>query len=115
MAKTKYAGVSASTICPGGGSVKVTLSSGVGQGNDGTSLACKGCFVQSARANTEVVKMNIVAAASANLGVELGQQNTDSNQASACQPLFVPIDDLSKLYFYSADADAIVDITYLVG
>lgn len=109
-----YAGLSFWSIASSGGSVKVTLSSGAGQGNGGTSLPCKGCLVQSARANTEVVKVNIGAAASANLGVELGQQGTDSNQQGSCQPLYVPIDNVNKLYFYSADADAIIDILYLL-
>lgn len=116
---TKYANKLAHTIMSSGGSVKVALSSGTGQGNGGTSLPCAGCFVQAAQANTEVVKMNIGAAATANLGVELGRQHlndgTDEYGAAACQPMFVPTDDVSNLYFYSADADAIVDILYLVG
>lgn len=93
-----------------GGSVKVTLSSGLGQGNDGTSQPCAGCFVQAATANTAVVKMNIGAAASANAGVELARTEA---AASTAQPLWVPVDDVSLLYFYSSDADGIVDITYL--
>jgi hypothetical protein len=102
-----------------GGSVKVLLSSGLGQGNGGTSIPCAGCYVQAAIANTEVVKMNVGAAASANLGVELGRQHindgTDEYGAAAVQPMWVPVSDVNQLYFYSADADAIVDITYFVG
>lgn len=97
----------------GGGSVKVALSAGVGQGNGGTALSCAGCWVQSASANTEVVKMNIGAAASATLGVELA--HADTNTLKIAQPLWVPVSDVSLLYFYSSDADAIVDITYLAG
>lgn len=115
---TKYDGKQL-RICPTGGSVRVTCSGDVGQGNGGTSLPCKGCFVQAAVANTEVVKMNFGAAASATLGVDLGRPYiyTDTNEASAatCQPLWVPISDVAELYFYSADTDAIIDITYLVG
>ena len=102
-----------------GGSLKVALSSDLSHAdgaNGGTALPCGGCYVQAAIANTEVVKMNIDAAASANLGVELARQhiNDDDNGygAGACQPLWVPIDDVNKLYFYSSDTDAIVDITY---
>ena len=103
-------------IRPGGGSVKVTLSGGVAQANSGTSLLCAGCFVQAAIANTEVVKMNIGVAASANLGVELARQYVSGTTAGgAAQPLFVPISDLNNLYFYSADDNAIVDITYFKG
>lgn len=116
---TKYANTRSGTIASSGGSVRVTCSSNVGQGNGGTSLPCKGCFVQPAIANTEVVKMNIGAAASATLGVDLQRPHindgTDEYGASAAQPLFVPVDDVSLLYFYSADADAIIDITYLRG
>ena len=113
---SQYAGAR-QRIRSGGGSVKVTLSGGTAQANSGTSQPCAGCFVQAATANTAVVKMNIGIAASANLGVELGRQwvydgETEAS-ASACQPLWVPVDNVNLLYFYSADADAIVDITYL--
>jgi len=115
---TKYNNTS-QRIRTGGGSVKVALSSGTGQGNGGTSIPCAGCYVQAAIANTDVVKMNIGAAATAILGIELGRPHindgTDEYGAGSCQPLWVPIDDVSSLYFYSADADAIVDITYFVG
>jgi len=119
MARNKYNNTRANTIASSGGSVKVALSSGEGQGNGGTSIACKGCFVQAAIANTAVVKMNIGAAATANLGVELGRPHindgTDEYGAGSCQPLFVPVDDVALLYFYSSDVDAIVDITYFGG
>ncbi|MCP5019657.1 MAG: hypothetical protein GY938_30890 [Ketobacter sp.] len=99
--------------------MRVTCSSNVGQGNGGTSLPCAGCFVQPAIANTEVVKMNIDVAASATLGVDLQRPHindgTDEYGAAAAQPLWVPIDDVASLYFYSADANAIIDIMYLKG
>lgn len=101
-----------------GGSVRVTCASDVGQGNGGTSLPCAGCWVQPAIGNTEVVKMNIDAAASATLGVDLARTHVnlvaDSYAVGAAQPLWVNIDDVAKLYFYSADANAIIDITYLL-
>ncbi len=113
---SNYAG-SAQRIRMGGGSVRVSLSSNVGQGNGGTSKSCAGCWVQPVLANTDVVKMNIGAAASASLGVDLARPHindgTDEYGAAAAQPLWVPIDDVSKLYFYSGQADAVVDITYL--
>jgi hypothetical protein len=75
--------------------------------------------VQAAIANTEVVYMNLGVAASASLGIELGRQHindgTDEYGAAACQPMFVATDDVANLYFYSADADAVVDILYLQG
>ena len=115
---SSYAG-SLQRIRGTGGSVRVTCSSNVGQGNGGTSLPCAGCWVQPAIANTEVVKMNVDLAASATLGVDLQRPHindgTDEYGAAAAQPLWVPIDDVASLYFYSADANAIIDITYLKG
>lgn len=95
-------------IRPNGGSVKVTIASNVGQGNGGTTLKCAGCWVSSAAANTGPVKMNIASAANANLGIELPKSD-------AANPLWVPISDVSKLYFYSGTDGDIVDITYLKG
>ena len=116
---SKYEGRSAARLARTGGSVRVTCATNVGQGNGGTGLAVMGCWVSPAIANTEVVKMNIGAAASATLGVDLQRQHindgTDEYGASASIPLWVPIADVSELYFYSADADAIIDITYLLG
>jgi len=115
--ETNYSG-SVLRIRSYGGSLKVALSSGLSHAdgaNEGTALPCAGCWVQPAIANTEVVKMNIDAAASANLGVELQRQFIATTTAfGAAQPLFVPIDDVNKLYFYSSDTDAIVDITFLL-
>lgn len=100
-----------------GGAVRVTLAANVGQGNGGTSIPCAGCWVQAVAANTAVVRMNIDAAASASLGVDLARPHindgTDEYGAAAAQPMWVDIDDVSKLYFYSGQADAVVDILYL--
>lgn len=116
MAQNKYSNTRANTIASSGGAVRVTLSSGVGQGNDGTALPCKGCFVQAVDANTDVVRVNIDIAASDTLGIDLGFPFIAGQTASsACQSLFIPIDDVSKLYFYSGDTNAIVDIMYLGG
>jgi hypothetical protein len=110
---TKFAN-SQLRICDSGGAVRVTLSSGLGQGNGGTSIPCKGCFVQAADSNTDVVRMNIDTAASDILGIDLGRPYISGTTASgANQPLFVPIDNVAKLYFYSGDTDGIVDILYL--
>jgi hypothetical protein len=105
--QTAYAG-SPQRICGGGGSVTVAISvSNVGQGNAGVSLPCAGCWVSPRSTNTGVIKMNIEAAASATLGIELGDADTGSG------PLWVPIDDVSKIYLYGATAGDDIDITYL--
>lgn len=114
--ETQYANRPSDRIRSHGGSVRVTCSSNVGQGAGGTSTPCAGCWVSPAIGNTEVVKMNIDAAASAILGIDLQQQFISGTTASGASiPLWVPIDGVDKLYFYSADANAIIDITYFTG
>ena len=107
---SKYAGMLVNRICPDGGAVRVTTSSNVGQGNGGTSLPCKGCWVRPPSTNSSTVcKVNIGAAASATLGIDLPNKNFPEG------PLFIPIDDVAKLYFYSDDDGGIIDILYLLG
>lgn len=117
--ETQYANRPSDRIRSHGGSVRVTLSGGVGRANGGVSLPCAGCWVSPAIGNSEVVKMNIDAAASAILGIDLQRQhiNTTTNEsgAGASIPLWVPIDDVDKLYFFSTDDNAIIDITYFMG
>ena len=92
-------------IRSGGGAVRVTIAATVGQGNAGTSLICAGCWVSCPAANTGPVRMNIGAAASDVLGIEITET----------APLWVPVDDVALLYFYSATNGDIVDILYLHG
>lgn len=96
-------------IRSGGGAVRVTIASNVGQGNGGTSLPCAGCFLTCPTGNTGPVRVNIGAAASATVGIDLPESG------SANSPVFIPIDDVSKLYFYSGTNDDVVDIMYLRG
>jgi hypothetical protein len=90
-----------------GGSVRLTLAAGVGQGNGGVSLPCRFCFVSVTAAATAPTKMNVGAAASAILGVTLAEDDV-------VMPLKVPIDNVNKLYFYSAGATDIIDITWMI-
>ena len=90
----------------GGGAVRVTIASNVGQGNGGTSLIAAGCWVSLPAANTGPVRMNISAAASATVGIEVPEGSS---------PFWVPIEDISKLYFYSGTNDDVIDILYLKG
>jgi hypothetical protein len=53
--------------------------------------------------------MNVGAAASATLGIELADADTGGG------PLWVPIDDVALLYFYGATDGDDVDITYFRG
>lgn len=103
----QFQGLDFWSICAGGGSNRVTLSGGEGQGNDGTSLPCKGCFVIGDSANTAAVRMRIGTDCTSTTGTPIPEFGTDHYIR------FVPINDLNKLYFYSSDATAIVDIEYL--
>jgi len=104
----RYGGLDFWSIAASGGCVRVTLSSGSGQGNGGTSLPCKGCFVIADSVNSATVRMRIGSACTAETGVPIPEFGTDHYIR------FVPIDDLNKLYFYSTDENAIVDIEYLL-
>ncbi len=103
----QFQGLDFWSICAGGGSNRVTLSSGTGQGNDGTSLPCKGCFVIADTDNSQIVRMRISEACTSDTGVPIPEFRVDHYEK------YVPIDDVSKLYFFSTDATAIVDIEYL--
>jgi hypothetical protein len=87
-----------------GGAVRMTSAGGVSQGNGGTSLPCRFCFVSAPATNTAPTKFNIDAAASAILGAELVEGCT----------IKIPIDDVSKLYFFTTGATDIVDVTWMV-
>lgn len=94
-----------------GGVDTVTLSlTGKGQGNEGISIAVRGCWVQnrSENYNFPVVKMSIGMEATPVKGVELAMPDVGA------QPLWVPISDLAQLYFYGFRGDKI-DIVYLLG
>ena len=101
---TSYHGAS-ERIRSSGGSVRVTMASNVGQGNDGTSLACAGCWISCPSGNEAPTRVNIGAAASAILGIEIPEQ----------VPVWIPIDDVAALYFYTGGATDVVDIMYLKG
>lgn len=98
---SKFINARLDRVNKGGGSQRVTLDTGVAQG---TAQACKFCRVQVAAANTEVVRIRIdTVVTDATTGVVIPGN-----------PVLTPysISDLDQLYFYSADADAIVDIEY---
>ena len=75
----------------------------VSQGNGGTSLECKFCYVSAPATNTAPTKFNVGAAASAILGAEIPEGTS----------IVVPIDDVSKLYFYTGGAVDVVDVTWM--
>lgn len=115
---TRYSNTPVDRAMGDGGAVRVTLASNVGQGNGGTSLPCRIAYVQGMCSNTSYVHMNIGAAATSVLGVCVPQGPTTTISATVSEapnagPMPLPIDDVSKLYFWGAtDGDA-VDILYI--
>lgn len=112
---TKYNGSSSNTISSGGGSIRVTITSNVGQGNGGTSLPCKGCIIVS---NGTDVRVNIGSACTAITGIPVpwfGHSTTATQTYSVYNTLFLPVDDVANLYFYGATNDIVVDILYFLG
>jgi len=90
-----------------GGSNQVTIPAGTtirgGTSTGGaTSLPCKGAWLQ-LKSGTGV-RVNIGATASSSVGIAVPA-------AALGIPLFIPIDDLNKLYFVGTAAD-VVDILY---
>jgi len=81
---------------------------GNAQGNDGVSLPCKGCYVQTREDNFSA-KMSIGRPATAVLGVELAPSNRST------QPLWVPVSDVAQLYFYSELLWGTIDIMPMFG
>ena len=104
MAKTKFYN-NRVRITDSGGAVRVAIASNVGQGNGGTSLPCKGCYVCAEAGNTSVIVMNIGIAASGSLGIEIPKSSGGGG-------IFIPIDDVSNLYFYGATDGDDIDILY---
>lgn len=105
---TKYNNADPTRCARTGGVGVVTLAFvGTGQGNDGVSLPCRGCWVHSREGNN-TVKMSIGTEATAVYGVELSTPDVGA------QPLWVPVSDVAQLYFYGTRTDTI-DIIYLLG
>ena len=110
MATTKFSNALTNRVSISGNHVRVTLVANVGTGNGGTSLPCKGCWVQSVLGNTSLVKVSIGTTASATVGIDLPFTSATVQTI----PTFIPIDDVAKLTFYSTQATAVVDILYLL-
>ena len=85
------------------------------QGNNGISLPCRGCWVQKREGGDAdvLIWMSIGTPATPMLGVELGQPESDITVMEGASPLWVPISDVSQLYFYGEYGT--VDIMYLLG
>lgn len=104
---TKYDHTDWFRLARTGGVIKVTLDFyGDGQGNDGVSLPCRGCFVQ--RRDPSDIWITSVAGMEESIGPWI------PGASAGCHPIWIPISDVSQLYF-SGSANGIVDIVYLLG
>lgn len=102
---SNYAATSGDLVPDTGGSFRVTIASNVGRGNGGTSLPCKRVYITQTAGNTGQAKVNIGAAASATLGIDIPK-------GAAAPPVALLLDDASKLYFYSGTNGDTVDVLY---
>lgn len=89
-----------------GGSVRMTISSNVAQGNGGTSLPCKRVWIIS---DANDVRVNIGSTCTATTGIPVPMFDTTNGEYL---PLPIEIDDVSSLYFYGATDAKVVDCLY---
>jgi hypothetical protein len=102
-----YANTELGRVPDGGGSVRVTIAANVGQGNGGTSLPCKMCWVVAGSGNSGSARVRIGTACTATTGEPVPKFGTNNYR------LWIPIDDVSKIFLYSDDAaDDVIDITF---
>ncbi len=121
---TDYLNVPVDRVSGGGGCINVAVLSTGTQANGGTVLPCRVAYIAGGitslfTATPSVpVKMNIGAAASSLVGIMIptappGTAYVDlvASVAGTPSPMEIPIDDVSKLYFW-ASASAGVNILY---
>ena len=107
MALTKYANTNAELVSSTGGSVRMTIATNAAQGNGGTSLPCRRVYLL---ANNNDVRVTIGVACTSTTGIPVPLFLAATGYQ---QPLEIRIDDVSKLYFYGATNDKVVDCLYM--
>jgi hypothetical protein len=103
---TKFYGTDFGRTTNGGGSVRMTISSNVAQGNAGVSLPCKKCFII---ASAGTVRVDIGTACTADTGIPVPWLDAANH---VWDVLEIPIDDVSKLYFYGSGGTETIDCLY---
>ena len=107
MANTVYANVDSHMVATDGGHVQVIVDAdATAQGNSGTVLPCRVAHISALCA--ERVHWSINTSTLVSTG---GIVPSSSEASLGISPMEVPIDDISKLWFF-ADAVASVLITY---
>lgn len=105
---TKYTNSDTTRSTGDGGSVRMTISSNVAQGNGGTSLPCKKVYLV---ASTGTVRVTINTACTATTGIPLPWLDATNHVSPV--PLEIPIDDVAKLYFYGSGGSETIDCLFL--
>jgi len=85
----------------------MTIASNVAQGNGGTSIPCRKVYLL---ANNNDIRVTIGTACTATTGIPVPLFLAATGYQ---QPLEIAIDDVSKLYFYGATNDKVIDCLYL--
>lgn len=112
MANTKYTATRTNIVSSSGGSVRMTISSNVAQGNGGTSLPCRKVYLV---ASASTVRVTIGTACTATTGISLPwSEASDSDKGGQWGALEIEIDDVSKLYFYGSGGSETIDCLYLL-
>lgn len=103
-----YAGSSLDTVPDTGGSVRVAIPATPFQiqANSGTSLPCKQVWIIADSANTGNCRVRIGAACTATTGEPVPEYGTHHYR------LWIPLDDVSKLFFIGSVENDKVDIAY---
>jgi hypothetical protein len=104
---TIYANTDSHFVSSGGGVANGITASVVTQGNDGTSLPCKVCYITALCGSA--VRMGIDS--SVNISVGTLVPTVSAVSVGPISPLEIPIDDVSKLYFKSTVVSSVY-ITY---
>jgi hypothetical protein len=89
----------------GGVTHAIIENSGYGRGNGGVSLPCKGCWVQRRPSSDDAW---IDCSDMSGVGPYIPGPD------EGCQPIWIPISDVGKLYIGGSAGD-VVDIVYLLG
>lgn len=107
----KTAGLDSGLVSDAGGSERVTIAANIGSGAD---VPCRKVFITQPAGNTGQVRLNIGAAASATLGINIPKgATTAANGPGEQPPLELNIANTNLLNFYSGTNGDTVDIMYL--
>ena len=100
-----YRNTSVDRVSGDGGAVQVAITAAntYGQGNSGTSLPCRVCYVSALPGNTVGYITVCINSSSISCGAILATNPVVSVLAG---PLEIPIDDVSKLWFFSSAGTA---------